>query len=160
MLVNLPTHCGARTLMLAEHKAWSLPSGTGVERAPQDSGFTPKIYPIPPAGRERPSTKLDRLAELAVHLGHRRVQAEALMHMGQVGHLCQIIPATTQAGLVDWEQHSPAGRQAQPESPLHRHHTSGSQRDASAPVSRPDMEWTHKRRGLAPLFSIPPHLHC
>ena len=43
MLVDLPTHYGARTLMLAEHKAWSLPLWyRGRESTHRDSGSTSK----------------------------------------------------------------------------------------------------------------------
>lgn len=83
MLVNLPTHCGARTLMLAEHKAWSLPLWyRGRESTPRDSGFTPKIYPIPPAGRERPSTKLTGLLSWRYTWGTGGYRRKlSLMHM-------------------------------------------------------------------------------
>ena len=45
-LVELPTHCGARTLMLAKHKAWS-PALWYMDRESthKDSGSTPKSAP-------------------------------------------------------------------------------------------------------------------
>lgn len=58
--------------------------------------FIPSQRLPQPTCRQRAAIhKGDWLVELAVHLGHRWVKAEALLHThSQVGHLGQIIPAS------------------------------------------------------------------
>lgn len=126
----------------------------------KDSSATPN--PPHPTCRQRAAVhKVHWLAELAVHLGHRWVEAEALLDThGQVGHLAEIIPANNQpvisGGGKLW---GPVERQAPaPPCPLHHPHTPESQRDTSAPRVHTRRTWGGRSDTgvLTPLFSLPP----
>lgn len=143
-----------QTLWSWDQNAGLFPTDAKAQTIHKDSSLPPTL-PHPTCRQRATIHKADRLTQLAVHLRHRRIEAEALPDAhGQVGHLPQILPAGNKQGFSGMGSNRvPQRGGPAPSPPLHHLRTPESESQGAPSVL--DTGWPLRPRDFSCAFLHP-----